>query len=258
MIQKKMFYQKKKKKKKQKKNQKNVLSKEEEEKESAKSSSSSKSTTSNGSSSSSVQSALESKKGNDEKRKINKRVDALKKENIELKKKLQKFDKLNNELMNEIEENKASSEYFIKEKNDMEVICKKAQQELKLITQRNEELSKPVQELKDGVEIYKEEAETKELEMELIQKQFDEFKIKSETEIKKAKLNVGRKNAGNVEENKTEEIVGSSSGAGGDGPLTNSKISKLEDIIKDLSNQLNSTSEQRNYAISYYKGEIEK
>ena len=160
--------------------------------------------------------------------------------------------------MNEMEENKASSEYFIKEKNDMEVICKKAQQELKLITQRNEELSKPVQELKDGVEIYKEEAETKELEMELIQKQFDEFKIKSETEIKKAKLNVGRKNAGNVEENKTEEIVGSSSGAGGDGPLTNSKISKLEDIIKDLSNQLNSTSEQRDYAISYYKGEIEK
>ena len=168
MIQKKMFYQKKKKKKKQKKNQKNVLSKEEEEKESTKSSSSSKSTTSNGSSSSSVQSALESKKGNDEKRKINKRVDALKKENIELKKKLQKFDKLNNELMNEIEENKASSEYFIKEKNDMEVICKKAQQELKLITQRNEELSKPVQVLKDGVEIYKEEAITKELEMELI------------------------------------------------------------------------------------------
>ena len=76
--------------------------------------------------------------------------------------------------------------------------------------------------------------------------------------MKKAKLNVGRKNAGNVEENKTEEIVGSSSGAGGDGPLTNSKISKLEDIIKDLSNQLNSTSEQRDYAISYYKGEIEK
>ena len=56
---------------------------------------------------------------------------------LDLKKKLAEFDKLNNELMNEIEENQASSEHFIKEKNDMEVICKKAQQELKLITQRN-------------------------------------------------------------------------------------------------------------------------
>ena len=242
-----------------KESKKNVSAKKEEEKESTKSSSSSKSTTSSGSSSSSsVQSALESKKANDEKREINKRVDALKKENIELKKKLQEFDKLNNELMNEIEENQASSEHFIKEKNDMEVICKKAQQELKLITQRNEELSKQVQELKDDVEIYKEEAETKELEMELLQKQFDEYKIKSETEIKKAKLNVGGKNTGTVEEKKTEEMGGSSSGTGGDDPLTNAKISELEDIINDLSNQLNSTSEQRDYAISYYKGEIEK
>ena len=33
----------------------------------------------------------------------------------------------------------------------MEVICKKAQQELKLITQRNDELSKKVQELQDDV-----------------------------------------------------------------------------------------------------------
>jgi FtsZ-interacting cell division protein ZipA len=38
--------------------------------------------------SSSVQSALDSKKANDEKREINKRVDALKKENIELKKEI--------------------------------------------------------------------------------------------------------------------------------------------------------------------------
>ena len=47
--------------------------------------------------------------------------------------------------MNEIEKNKASSELFIKEKNGMEVTCKKDQQELKIITQRNEELSKQVQ-----------------------------------------------------------------------------------------------------------------
>ena len=32
----------------------------------------------------------------------------------------------------------------------------------------------------------------------------------------------------------------------------------MEDIINDLSNQLNTTTEERDYAINYYKGEIEK
>ena len=210
---------------------------------------------------SSVQSALESKKANDEKREINKRVDALKKENIELKKKLSEFDKLNNELMNEITENQKSSEHFIKERNDMEVISKKAQQELKLVTQRNDELTQKVQELQDDVEIYKEEAETKELEMQLLQKQFDEYKLKAETEIKRAKLNAGKAPAGGTTtEEKTEgDTEKPPSGEGGaDNPLTNAKITELEDIINDLSNQLTSTAEQRDYAISYYKGEIEK
>ena len=235
---------------------KNVTTEKEKEKE-KESTKSTSSKTSASSGSSSVQSALESKKANDEKREMNKRVDVLKKENIELKKKLQEFDKLNNELMNEITENQKSSEHFIKERNDMEVICKKAQQDLKLVTQRNEELSKKVQELQDDVEIYKEEAETKELEMELLQKQFDEYKIKSETEIKRAKLSGGGKTAGSGEENPQEQTA-SSSGDGGNNSASNAKISELEDIINDLSNQLNSTSEQRDYAISYYKGEIEK
>ena len=221
------------------------------------SSGSSSKTTISTTSSSSVQSALESKKANDEKREMNKKVDALKKENIELKKKLSEFDKLNNELMNEITENQKSSEQFIKEKNEMEVICKKAQQELKLITQRNEELSKKVQELQDDVEIYKEEEETKELEMQLLQKQFDEYKIKAETEIKRAKLKGAGTDDGEeikLEKESEKEIPSSE----GDNPLTNAKINELEDIINDLSNQLNSTSEQRDYAISFYKGEIEK
>ena len=88
----------------------------------------------------------------------------------------------------------------------MEVICKKAQQELKLITQRNDELSKKVKELQDDVEIYKEEAETKELEMELLQKQFDEYQLKTETDIKREKLNAGKtSNDSGGEENKTEK-----------------------------------------------------
>ena len=208
--------------------------------------------------SSSVQSALESKKANDEKREMNKKVEALKKENIELKKKLTEFDKLNNELMNEITENQKSSEHFIKERNEMETNCKKAQQDLKLVTQRNDELSKKVQELEDDVEIYKEEAETKELEMQVLKKQFDEYKLKSETEIKRAKLNAGKApSAGTGEENQDKTVQSSGEG-GGDNAATNEKISQLEDIINDLSNQLNSTSEQRDYAITYYKGEIEK
>ena len=210
-------------------------------------------------SSSSVQSALESKKANDEKREMNKKVDALKKENIELKKKLSEFDKMNNDLMIEITENQKSSEHFIKERNEMEVICKKAQQDLKLITQRNDELSKKVQELQDDVEIYKEEAETKELEMELLQKQFDEFKLKAETDLKRAKINSGKGEGVLPEENKSEEQSVQSTPIGTqDSAFTNAKINELEDIINDLSNQLTSTAEQRDYAITYYKGEIEK
>ena len=209
---------------------------------------------------SSVQSALESKKANDEKREINKKVDALKKENIDLKKKLAEFDKLNNELMNEVTESQKSSEHFIKERNEMEEICKKAQEDLKLITQRNEELTKKVEELQDELEIAKEESEIQDLERQLLQKQFNEYKVKAETEIKKAKLNATKApSAGGApsgEEGKTE--VDTTQNTASDNTASNEKIAELEDIINDLSNQLSSTSEQRDYAISYYKGEMEK
>jgi len=209
---------------------------------------------------SSVQSALESKKANDEKREMNKKVDALKKENIDLKKKLAEFDKLNNDLMNEVTESQKSSEHFIKERNEMEEICKKAQQDLKLITDRNEELTKKVEELQEDLEIAKEESETQDLERQLLQKQFDEYKVKAETEIKKAKL-LGAKapsTGGAQPGGEGNSEVDTTQNTATDNTASNEKISELEDIINDLSNQLNSTSEQRDYAISYYKGEMEK
>ena len=85
------------------------------------------------------------------------------------------MDNTNGDLLNEMEKNQESSVKFIKERNEMEVICKKAQQELKLISQRYDELTKKMEELQDDIEIYKEESETKELEMQVLQKQFDEY-----------------------------------------------------------------------------------
>ena len=212
------------------------------------------------SSNSGVQNVLDLKKANDEKNALNKKLDALKKENIELRKKVQDFDTLNNELLTELQETNKSSEKFIKERNDMEIISKKAQQELKLITQRNEELNKKVGELQEDLEIYKEESETKDLEMQYIQKQFDEYKKKSEEEIKKIKSMASKpQSQASQEETKTEEENKPQTQEGSGETETNiAKINELEDIINDLSSQLNTTTEERDYAITYYKGEIEK
>ena len=209
-------------------------------------------------STSTVQSALETKKANDEKRDMNKKLEALKKENIELRKKVQDLDSMNNELMVEITENQKSSERFIKERNDMEVISKKAQQELKLITQRNDELTKKVEELQDDIEIYKEESETKDLEVQVLQKQFDDYKAKAELEIKNAKANAGKSQSQPEEKKVEEETQPQAQEKAEDSEANIAKINELEDIINDLSNQLNTTTEERDYAINYYKGEIEK
>jgi len=216
------------------------------------------STSSSTSSTSSIQNVLESKKANDEKRDMNKKVEALKKENMDLRKKVQELDKVNNELMNEVTENQKSAEHFIKERNDMEVITKKAQQELKLITQRNDELDKKVQELQDDVEIYKEESETKDLEMQLLQKQFDEYKVKAEAEIKTLKLNKGNTQAPQTQTDENKNKDQTEEQNDGDKPASNEQINQLEDIINDLSKQLDTTIEERDYAINYYKGEMEK
>ena len=204
-----------------------------------------------------VQSVLDSKKANDEKRDLNKKFELLKKENIDLRKKVQDYDTINNELMNEIQESQKSSEHFIKERNDMEIICKKAQQELKLITQRNDELSKKVEELQDDIEIYKEESETKELEKQVLQKEYNDYKAKVELEIKNAKLNQG-KNQQTEEKKQEGDNPPQTQPTAEDNEAVEAKINELEDIINDLSNQLNTTTEERDYAITYYKGEIEK
>ena len=187
-----------------------------------------------------------------------KKIEALKKENNELRKQKQKEEELGNEYLNEAKESQKTSEKYLKEKNDMEVLYKKAQQELKLISQRNDELSKKMEELQEDIEIYKEESETKELEMQVLQKQFDEYKVKAENEIKEAKES-SNKTSSETNEKKIEEeskpIIQDNTE---DNKENSGKINELEDIINDLSTQLNTVTEQRDYAINYYKTEIEK
>ena len=211
-----------------------------------------------GSTTTSNQSGNDSKKTNDEKKDLEKIVEQLKKENIEQRKKVQEMDGLNNDLLAELKEAQKSQEQFFKERNDMEAIYKKTQNEMKLISQRNDELSKKVEELKEDIMLYKEDSETKDLEVQYLQKQFDEYKIKAEEEIKKAKASIGKPQP-QTEEKKTE---GESESQAQVNPIESTentaKINELEDIINDLSNQLNTTTEQRDYAITYYKGEIEK
>ena len=187
-----------------------------------------------------------------------KKIEALKKENNELRKQKQKEEELGNEYLNEAKESQKTSEKYLKEKNDMEVLYKKAQQELKLISQRNDELSKKMEEMQEDIEIYKEESETKELEMQVLQKQFDEYKVKAENEIKEAKES-SNKTSSETNEKKIEEeskpIIQDNTE---DNKENSGKINELEDIINDLSTQLNTVTEQRDYAINYYKAEIEK
>ena len=187
-----------------------------------------------------------------------KKIEALKKENNELRKQKQKEEELGNEYLNEAKESQKTSEKYLKEKNDMEVLYKKAQQELKLISQRNDELSKKMEEMQEDIEIYKEESETKELEMQVLQKQFDEYKVKAENEIKEAKES-SNKTSSETNEKKIEEeskpIIQDNTE---DNKENSAKMNELEDIINDLSTQLNTVTEQRDYAINYYKAEIEK
>ena len=199
---------------------------------------------------------LTSQKTNDDLDKKN--YNELRTQNTELKKKLKEYDEENTKLLNEMVEIQKSSEAFIKERNDMEVTCKKAQQELKLVSERSDELTKKVEELQTDIEIYKEESETKELEMQVLQKEFDEFKKKAENEIKNAKLNLGKAPTQTEEKSSEEQNQTPNEESANNNTVDTAKISELEDIINDLSNQLNTTTEERDYAISYYKGEIEK
>ena len=187
-----------------------------------------------------------------------KKIEALKKENNELRKQKQKYDELSTDYLNEARENQKTSEKLLKEKNDMEIIYKKSQQELKLISQRNDELSKKVEELQEDIEIYKEESETKEIEMQVLQNEFNEYKIKAENEIKNARESANKTSSQKEEKKTEEENKTKNQDNTEDNKENNAKINELEDLINDLSTQLNTVTEQRDYAINYYKAEIEK
>ena len=195
---------------------------------------------------------LVSKREKEEIRILNEKIIKLREENISLKKEFNSIEDFNKNLKVESEEFKKLKNNVKKEKDDMEVIAKKAQQELKLISQRNSELSKKVEELQDNIEIFKEESEIKDIEAQILLKEFDEYKGKKEAEIKKAYLDSGKDQLQIEKENapkKQENTEKKSNSA---------KINELEGIIDDLSNQLIITTEDRNYAITYYEKEIEE
>lgn len=94
--------------------------------------------------------------------------------------------------------------------------------------------------------------------MQVLQKQFDDYKAKSELEIKNAKSNTGKSQSQTEEKKVEEDAQPQTQDKSEDNAANIAKINELEDIINDLSNQLNTTTEERDYAINYYKGEIEK
>jgi len=193
------------------------------------------------------------KKLNDEKKELNHTISNLKRENADLKTKLQELDKLNNELMTEVEESQKGSEQFIKDKNEIEAVSREAKKDLKKAQEKNEELEKKIVELKEDIEILKEEGETKDLEKEILQKNFDDYKKQIEEEKKKQKQEIlddlakEQKKEGTISLT-TPELTAEQ----------HTRVTQLEEVINELSSQLKTTSEQRDYAISYYKEQIEK
>ena len=193
------------------------------------------------------------KKLNDEKKELNHIISNLKRENTDLKSKVQELDKLNNELMTEVEESQKGSEQFIKDKNEIEAVSREAKKDLKKAQEKNEELEKKIVELKEDIEILKEEGETKDLEKEILQKNFDDYKKQIEEEKKKQKQEIlddlakEQKKEGTISLT-TPELTAEQ----------HTRVTQLEEVINELSSQLKTTSEQRDYAISYYKEQIEK
>ena len=202
------------------------------------------------------------KKLNEEKKDLMHQLSILKRENIELKKKLEESEKVNNDLMDTIDETQKSSEQFIKDKNDMENFSKKCQNELKEIKLKNDELNNIIIGLKEDIEILQEDNQTKDLETEVLQKKLEEL-TKENEDLKKninennlndnnGDNNENKNNKNNIE-NKNKENINLN-----DVNFSPEQISHMEEVIAELSNQLKQTSEQRDYAIQYYKEEIEK
>lgn len=189
------------------------------------------------------------KKYAEEKKEMMKQITALKKENMDLKKKCEEFDKLNNDLMDEVDESQKSAEQFLKEKNEMEATTKKATNDLKDAHKQNDELKKQITALQEDMEILNEELSTKELELEVAAKKFNEYKEK----VEKEKL----KGTKTESVPPTEQPKPSSQGEV-TSEAAKAKISELEDVISALTSELKSATEQRDYAISYYKEQMAK
>ena len=197
------------------------------------------------------------KKINEEKKELMHQVSILKRENAELKKKLEETEKENNELYTSIEDSQKSSEQFIKDKKEMENIVDKCQNEIKELKTKNEELNKIIQGLEEDIEIYKEDNQTKDLENEVLQKKLSDLSNQME-ELKKNPQTENQINNNLDNNNNSDNNNNNTQTKKNDSQFSPEEISHMEDIIAELSNQLKQTSEQRDYAIEYYKEEIEK
>ena len=201
------------------------------------------------------------KKLNEEKKDLMHQLSILKRENIELKKKLEESEKVNNDLMDTIDETQKSSEQFIKDKNDMENFSKKCQNELKEIKLKNDELNNIIIGLKEDIEILQEDNQTKDLETEVLQKKLEELTKENEDlkkNINENNLNDNNNNNNENKNNKNNNENKNKENIINDLNFSPEQISHMEEVIAELSNQLKQTSEQRDYAIQYYKEEIEK
>ena len=187
----------------------------------------------------------------EEKKEFLRQISQLKKENVDLKKRCDEMDKLNNELMNEVEQSQKSSEQMLKERKEIESTRMKAVNDYKELSKQHEDLKKELSNLKEDMEIINEELSMKDLEIELAEKKFNDYKEQIEQQ---------RKDAKNQQKQETPQQAAPQSSDPNQPPSAEqqAKISELEDVITELSSQLKTTSEQRDYAVAYYKEQIDK
>ena len=187
----------------------------------------------------------------EEKKEFLRQISQLKKENVDLKKRCDEMDKLNNELMNEVEQSQKSSEQMLKERKEIESNRLKALNDYKELNKQHEDLKKELDNLKEDMEIINEELSMKDLEIELAEKKFNEYKEQIEQQKKEAK---------NQQKQETQQQPSQQPSDPNQPPSADqqAKINELEDVITELSSQLKTTSEQRDYAIAYYKEQIDK
>ena len=189
----------------------------------------------------------------EEKKEFLRQISQLKKENVDLKKRCDEMDKLNNELMNEVEQSQKSSEQMLKERKEIESNRLKALNDYKELNKQHEDLKKELDNLKEDMEIINEELSMKDLEIELAEKKFNEYKEQIEQQKKEAKNQ--QKQETQQQQQPSQQPSDPNQPPSAD---QQAKINELEDVITELSSQLKTTSEQRDYAIAYYKEQIDK